>query len=117
VGKRIYATTLVGFDGDDIAEPTLRQSSELEACRLSSRRFLRCSQFRNRDTGEIGSSVALWPGQERFADLMEREPRICALKAGKLGFTEPECAYDSWVVLFRQPNARGHFASREGSVQ
>lgn len=53
----------------------------------------------------------LWAGQERFAELMTSAPRILALKAGKLGFTELECAFDAWVALFSQPNARVHLFS------
>lgn len=53
----------------------------------------------------------LWEGQERFAVLMMTEPRILALKAGKLGFTELQCAYDAWVALFKQKNARVHLFS------
>lgn len=40
-------------------------------------------------------------------------PWLFMLKAGKLGFTELECAYDAWVALYRSPNARVHLFSRD----
>jgi hypothetical protein len=111
--KRIYATSLMGFDDDDEAALTPLQRSELEACQRSFRAFLPHWRFINRETGDVASFEVLWPGQEQFAQLMERESWIFALKAGKLGFTEVACAYDAWVVLFRQPNARVHLFSRD----
>ena len=44
---------------------------------------------------------------------MEAEPWIFALKAGKLGFTELECAFDGWVARFGHPNARVHLLSKD----
>ncbi len=111
--RRVYATRLMGFDGDDGRHLTANQMAELEACRGSFRHFLPYWQFTNRETGGIASFAALWQGQERFSELIESEPWIFALKAGKLGFTELECAYDGWVALFRQPNARVHLFSRD----
>lgn len=94
MGKGIYATSLMRFDDDDVAKLTPHQSSEPEAGRRSFRHFLRYWHFRNRETDEIGALGALRLGQERFADLIEREP---------------------W--LFRQKNARAHLAAREESQQ
>ncbi|MGD0205128.1 MAG: terminase TerL endonuclease subunit [Dehalococcoidia bacterium] len=113
MSRRVYATSLMGFRGDDGDSLTPHQSSELEACRHSFRHFLPYWQFTNRETGEIGSLAAPWTGQVQLAELIESEPWIFALKAGKLGFTELECAYDGWVARFRQLNARVHLFSRD----
>lgn len=63
----------------------------------------------------------LWRGQHALAELMDdrHDPRyqngpwIFALKAGKLGFSELECAYDAYVARFRGPNTRVHIFSRD----
>jgi hypothetical protein len=114
--ERIYAANIMGFGGDDGDGLTTGQRSELEACRSSFRHFLRYWRFNSRETGEVASFETLWEGQERFAELMEQETWILALKAGKLGFTELECAYDGWVALFRQANARIHLFSRDAQA-
>lgn len=111
--RRIYATGLMGLEGDDGDHLTPDQMAEIEACRSSFRHFLPYWKFTNRETGEIASFANVWPGQDLFLKLMERESWIFALKAGKLGFTELECAFDGWVTLFRQPNARVHLFSRD----
>lgn len=111
--RRIYATDLMGFDEDEGGGLTTGQLAELDSCRRSFRHFLKYYQFVNRDQGVLTSFSSLWPGQEKFASLIERELLILALKAGKLGFTELACAYDAWVALFRQPNARVHLFSRD----
>ncbi len=103
----------MGFDDEDGRDLTPDQMAELEACRNSFRHFLPHWQFTNRETGEITSFSSLWQGQEQFARLIESESWIFALKAGKLGFTELECAYDAWVALFRQANSRVHLFSRD----
>ncbi len=84
-----------------------------ERCRRSFCYFLQYWQFVNRENGQILSFQNLWRGQKQLADLMESTPWIIALKAGKLGFTELECAYDGWVVLFRHANARVHLFSKD----
>lgn len=73
--------------------------------------FLKHWKFANRDTGGIQTFAHLWPGQENVVDLMVSRPWLILLKAGKLGFSELECAYDGWVALYRQPNARVHILS------
>ncbi len=67
----------------------------------------------NRETGAVQTLADLWPGQQEFADLMTRERRIFALKAGKIGFTELACAFDGWVAVLGPPNARIHLFSRD----
>lgn len=91
----------------------------------SFREFLHYWHFKNRETGEVRTflpclhadpdhqehEAELWEGQDAFVETMEQYPRLYALKAGKLGFTELECAYDAHVALFRQANARVHVFS------
>jgi len=81
--------------------------------------FLPYWRFIDRETGEIRSfSVEVlrqWEGQSRLAAAMEEHTHIIALKAGKLGFTELECAYDAFRALGVQ-NARVHIFSRVGTA-
>jgi len=87
------------------------------ACKNSFRHFLKFWRFKNRETGEILSfGDALWPGQDGLVSIMEKEKWIIALKAGKLGFTELECAFDAWVALFGQDNSRVHLFSKDLSA-
>lgn len=113
--RRVYAWGLMGFgdeDGDRREEElTTEQRAELDACRQCFEYFLKYYQFRNRETGEVTSLKKLWAGQAEFASLMQDHRWILALKAGKLGFTELECAYDVWVARFGQRNARVHLFS------
>lgn len=96
----------------------------LRACEDSFLAFLPHWRFKVRDGGArspVLSFAELWAGQRRFAELMDDRsdpeypngPWIFALKAGKLGFTELECAWDAWVALFRRENARVHLFSRD----
>lgn len=87
------------------------QRLERELCLGDFRHFLRYWRFVNRETGRILSFENLWPGQEEAVDLMLQEQWLYLLKAGKLGFTQLETAYDGWVALSR-PNARVHLFSR-----
>lgn len=90
---------------------------EHEWCRRRFARFLRYWQFVNRETGEaLCFGNILWPGQERLAAAMEKHRWLFALKAGKLGFTELECAYDGWRALFAAPHARVHLFSKNGEA-
>lgn len=81
------------------------------------RYFLPHWQFVDKETGQVLSFTAteIWPGQRLLAEATEKCPRIVALKAGKLGFTELECAFDAWRAL-GSPNARVHIFSRVGSA-
>lgn len=87
-------------------------AEEIRKCRADFRYFLRYWKFTNRETGEVMDFSEPWPGQSEFADLMMEHKWIIALKAGKLGFTQIETAYDAWVALFGPPNARVHVFSR-----
>ena len=98
-----------------------RRQEERHTMAASFLGFLPYWQFVNRDTGEVlafgdpqTGELALWEGQQHFADHMVEHPWIYALKAGKLGFTELECAYDAWVLLFLGQNARVHLFSLSG---
>lgn len=90
-----------------------REHPELNACRASFKHFLRYWKFKNRETGEVLTFETLWEGQEEFADIVQEHAWVFALKAGKLGFTELECAYDAWAALFKQPNATVALFSKE----
>ena len=85
----------------------------VERCRRSFLAFLPHWRFINRETGATLGFGSLWEGQQQFAELMTRESWIYALKAGKLGFTELECAWDAWCALFRHPYARVHLFSKD----
>lgn len=80
------------------------------------RTFLNYWQFVNRDTGAVLSFETLWPGQAAAADLMVSDKWLFLLKAGKLGFTELECAWDGYVASFGPPNGRIHLFSKEGEA-
>lgn len=95
----------------------LKEQADQWAARLAIstdfRRFLVHWRFVDRETGTVRSFAELWPGQVEFAETMQQEPWVFALKAGKLGFTELECAWDAFVALFRQPNARVGIFSKD----
>lgn len=74
--------------------------------------FLRYWKFINRETGKVGSFENLWPGQREAAQFMVENAWAFFLKAGKLGFTELECAWDAHVAIYGQPNARVHLFSK-----
>jgi hypothetical protein len=99
-----------GGDGPE-DERTTEQQAEWVACQASFSRFLPHYQFKNRETGEVSSFQELWLGQKNFVTVMQDHSWVLALKGGKLGFSELECAYDVWVALFGQPNARVHLFS------
>lgn len=111
--RLLKATSLMGIEGDKAHPLTLEERQELARCRDSFFNFLPYWHFRNRETGEVLTFETLWPGQQQFAELMTKEPWIFALKAGKLGFTELECAYDAWVLRFGPRNARVHIFSKD----
>ncbi len=90
-----------------------QRADEMLICERSFLHYLRHWRFKNRETGDVISFRTLWDGQRRFAELMEVEPRIVALKAGKLGFSEIECAFDGWVARYRHANARVHIFSKD----
>lgn len=93
----------------------------LEACRRfpdGFATFLNYWHFTNRETGDDLTFADLWPGQAEFRDAAidasHRGAWLFALKAGKLGFTELECAWDAYVARFRQRRARVNIFSKDG---
>lgn len=102
---------------DPAALSTLRADPSkiqvLAECGESFRRFLDFWHFVDQETGEVrvlGGS--LWSGQLEFIGAAELEQRVFYLKARKLGFSTLECAFDGWVMRFRDLNARVHLFSR-----
>ena len=91
-------------------------AAELKACAEDFRHFLRYWHFKNRESGEVLTFTNLWPGQEALADQMAEHKWVFALKAGKLGFTELEIAFDAWVAIFGPPNARVHLFSKDSDA-
>ena len=109
------------------SDATPEQVQEAAWCQQSFHRWLRHWHFTNRETGGVetfGRCIehgdehpgALWPGQRTLMEHMNEHPWLFALKAGKLGFTELECAYDGWVTRFRHPNASVHVFSRDAAA-
>jgi len=93
----------------------------LAACEQSFLAFLPYWRFVNRESGGIVNfgnpetgELHIWQGQLDFAEEMMRISWIYALKAGKLGFSEVECAYDGWRLRFGAPNTRVHIFSNIG---
>jgi hypothetical protein len=86
------------------------------------RAFLDRWHFRDQEGGTIRVlGEALWPAQEEFvrttAAVEACDPHtgkdwVFFLKARKLGETTIACAYDAWVLRFRDTNARVHLFSR-----
>lgn len=84
--------------------------------------FLNHWRFLDRRTGKIRIlGHELWAAQEEFVkrtqdqiaiDKETGRDWIFFLKARKLGETTIECAYDAWVMRFRDVNARVHLFSR-----
>jgi hypothetical protein len=79
--------------------------------------WLRWWEFVNRESGErqrfIGDGRDLWPAQRDAAERMIAHPWLFLLKAGKLGFTELECAWDGYVMRFAQARARVNAFSKD----
>ncbi len=110
-------------------QDSAERSEELARCTDSFLHFVHYWHFVNRETGRIctfGRCVIhgdshpgdLWGGQEEFIRAASEHPWLFALKAGKLGFTELECAFDAWILRFGHPNARVHaFSMRLDSAK
>ncbi len=76
--------------------------------------FLRHWRFKNRESGLVISFEDLWAGQTAAAERMVAHPWLFLLKAGKLGFSELECAWDGYVARFGQPRAQVNIFSKDG---
>lgn len=75
--------------------------------------FLKRWKFVNRETGRVLTFEHLWDGQEQLVRAMLEDNWLFGLKAGKLGFSEVECAFDGWRALFAHPHARVHILSKD----
>lgn len=89
----LSARELLGIQ-ETVDDPIAREE-EIQKCRDSFIHFLTHWRFIDRENGDVKTLSNLWEGQAQLAELMEHERQIFALKAGKLGFTELECAYDA----------------------
>jgi hypothetical protein len=77
------------------------------------RAFLSVWRFRAQETMDIRVlGEGLWPAQELFIQEIASHPHVYALKARKLGQSTIACAYDAFVLRFRDQNARVHLFSR-----
>jgi hypothetical protein len=87
----------------------------------SFREFLNHWWFLDQDTGVIRCLGAeLWPAQEEFVKEAESKSWVFYLKARQLGETTIACAFDAWVLRFRDGavNQRVHvFSKREKEAQ
>jgi hypothetical protein len=76
------------------------------------RAFLSVWSFRAQETKDVRLlGDELWPAQETFIREIAEHPHVYALKARKLGQTTIACAYDAYVLRFRDENARVHLFS------
>ncbi len=77
------------------------------------RAFLSVWQFRAQETKDVRLlGEHLWEAQELFIREIAEHPHVYALKARKLGQSTIACAYDGYVLRFRDENARVHLFSR-----
>jgi hypothetical protein len=115
----VITLTLAGLlhvqDDPDDLDLLLRAAGDFRA-------FLELWQFTDQEQGEIRVlGEVLWPAQEEFVrvtavpeaqDEQTGASWLYVLKARKLGETTIACAYDAWVLRFRDRNARVHLFSR-----
>lgn len=90
--------------------PTI-EDAKLEKCRRSFPYFLNYWHFVNRESGKVMDFSRMWESQEIAAREMQEHEWLFLLKAGKLGATELECAFDGWRARFGNPNSRVHIFS------
>lgn len=77
------------------------------------RAFLSIWHFRAQETKDVRLlDEHLWEAQELFIREIAEHPHVYALKARKLGQSTIACAYDGFVIRFRDENARVHLFSR-----
>jgi phage terminase large subunit-like protein len=77
------------------------------------RAFLDLWHFRAQESKQVRIlGEGLWEAQEQFLSEMAAHEHLYALKARKLGQTTIACAYDGFVLRFRDCNARVHLFSR-----
>jgi hypothetical protein len=77
------------------------------------RTFLSVWHFRAQETKDVRLlGEQLWPAQDTFIREIAEHPHVYALKARKLGQSTIACAFDGFVMRFRDENARVHLFSR-----
>jgi hypothetical protein len=77
------------------------------------RAFLSLWHFRAQETKDVRLlGEHLWEAQDIFVREIAEHPHVYALKARKLGQSTIACAYDGFVMRFRDENARVHLFSR-----
>jgi len=108
-----FAAVRVKMKGTKYDPEMTTEGKIIRSCYASFKNFLPYWKFSNRENGDISSFEDPWSGQKQFIDAMDTHPWIFALKAGKLGFSELECAYDGWSLLFRTPRTRVHIFSKD----
>jgi Terminase RNaseH-like domain len=87
---------------------------ELGEAAASFRRFLDYWYFVDGDTGVVRClGKELWEAQEEFVAEAMSYDWVYFLKARQLGETTIGCAFDGWVMRFRDDNARVHMFSRQ----
>ncbi len=75
--------------------------------------FLSVWHFRAQETKDVRVLGAdLWDAQETFVQKITEHEHVFALKARKLGQSTIACAFDAYVLRFRDTNARVHLFSR-----
>ena len=75
--------------------------------------FLSVWRFRAQETKDVRLlGEHLWEAQETFIREIAEHPHVYALKARKLGQSTIACAYDGFVLRFRDEHARVHLFSR-----
>lgn len=87
----------------------------IDAAAASFREFLNHWRFIDQESGQVRIlGEVLWEAQEEFVRVatLPGNDWIFFLKARKLGETTIECAYDGWVLRFRDKFARVHLFSR-----
>lgn len=89
------------------------RTEERYACARDFRHFLNHWHFKNREGEVVLTFKNLWPGQERAVEQMKQHRWLFLLKAGKLGFSELECAFDGWRALFGGMNTRVNILSKD----
>jgi hypothetical protein len=75
--------------------------------------FLSVWHFRAQETKDVRVLGAdLWDAQETFIQKITEHEHVFALKARKLGQSTIACAFDAYVLRFRDTNGRVHLFSR-----
>lgn len=100
-------------EGRAILEQDAAKAQEFALAATDFREFIKHWHFRSDVLGEVVCmGDVLWESQEMFIQAAKSASWVFFLKARKLGETTIECAWDAWVLRFRDANARVHLFSR-----